>query len=148
MRAFVHYLYMQSAYGLTFLRLVTGGILFHAGYREVFKMGFAVRFFEQKGMILPHVVGPIVSVLDLVGGALLLAGLFTRYVAVVITVEYLLAAMATVYTLSLQHARFELTIVTGAIVLAMQGAGRFAADHPGRPWEPATDRRRGPPPAA
>lgn len=144
MRAFVHFLYMQSAYGLTFLRLVTGGILFHAGYREVFLMGFAVRFFEQKGWAIPYVLGPVVSLLDLVGGGLLLLGLFTRYAAVVLTVEYALAALATIATLGLQYARFELTILTAVIVIATQGAGRFGIDRPGRPWEPITDRRRSP----
>lgn len=142
MRPIFQWLFYHSAYGLTFLRIVLGAIFLYTGYFKFFHMGSAVYYFTSKGFPIPEIIGPLVSGVELIGGALLLAGAFTRYLGLIFAGEFLVATLFIAISKGLVLARFEFMVLTACIVLATQGAGRFAVDRPGRPWEPFSDRRR------
>lgn len=142
MKQFLKWLFHHSAWGLTFLRVVLGCIFLYTGFFKITQMDFAVLYFAQKGFPLPQVIGPFISVLELCGGALLLAGLFTRYLGLIFAGEFLVAMLVIALQKGVVVARFEFMILTTCIVLATQGAGRLAIDRPGRPWEPFSERRR------
>ncbi len=110
MKSILGTLNAQSAVALAILRVVMGIILVVAGYGKVFAGGFAIGFFGTLGIPLPQIAGPIVSFLELGGGILLIVGLFTRYVGVLFTLEFIVAAFAQAVILEkgIMGARLEL----------------------------------------
>ena len=143
MKLFVLWLYRHSGYGLALLRIIFGTLFFYSGYRKIFHLDFAVNFFANKGYPLPELIGPVLSILEFGGGFLLIIGMFSRYLGLLFTLEFLFQAAFLAMDKGFITARFEFILLTGAIMIATQGAGRFAVDKPGRAWEPNLERRRG-----
>ncbi len=117
-------------------RVVLGVIFLIAGYGKVFKGGFAVNGFRGLGVPLPELMGPVVSFLELGGGALLIVGLFTRYLGVLFSVQFVVASILIANVKGLMGARLEYVILVACLVLATHGAGTLALDRPGQKWEP------------
>ena len=142
MKQFFKWLFYHSAYGLTFLRVVLGGIFVFSGYLKIFQMNYAIYYLDQKGYPAPEIIGPLISYMELFGGIMLLVGIFVRQLGLIFALEFLIATLVIATSAGVALARFEFMILTSCIVLATQGAGRFAVDRPGRPWEPFSERRR------
>ena len=136
MKSFMRMLNSQSAVALAILRVVMGIIFVVWGYGKVFGGGYAIGFFTKAGIPLPEIAGPIVSFLELGGGILLIVGLFTRYLGLLFTIEFIVAAITIANLKGIMGARLEYMILIGAFLLATHGAGALAIDRPGRRWEP------------
>ncbi len=138
MKSLLRTLNAQSAVALAILRVVMGIILVVAGYGKVFGGGFAIGFFGKVGIPLPQIAGPFISFLELGGGILLIVGLFTRYLGVLLTIEFIVASIvqAAILEKGIMGPRLEYLLVVGAIILATHGAGALGIDRPGRRWEP------------
>lgn len=139
---FFTYLHHHSAWGITLLRFVVGGLIFFQGIIKTFVTGFGINYFTQLQIPLPWLVGPMISGLELVGGFMLLIGLFVRYLGAIFTLEFLMAGLVIAGERTIMSARLEYTILAGVVILTMQGAGAMAVDRQGRPWEPFSERRR------
>ncbi len=138
MKSILGTLNAQSAVALAILRVVMGIIFVVWGYGKVFGGGYAIGFFTKAGIPLPEIAGPIVSFMELGGGILLIVGLFTRYVGVLFTIEFIVAAItiANFSDKGIMGTRLEFMMLMGAIILVTHGAGALAIDRPGRRWEP------------
>ena len=122
---------------IAIVRVLMGLIFVTAGYAKVFKMGFAVELFRTRfGIPLPELFGPLVSVLELGGGVLLIVGLFTRYLGVLYTIEFIVASVIVASMSGPMGARTEYLLLAGAFLLATHGAGTLSLDRPGQRWEP------------
>ena len=117
-----------SGTGLALSRLLLGAILALAGYQKVFSGDFFVGGLGSMGFPVPEVLGPVVSVLELGGGVLLFMGLFTRHLAVLFTVEFIVASLVMVQMRGLMGARMEYLMVAAAFVLATSGPGILSLD--------------------
>lgn len=135
MRALLAILNSQSRLGVTALRVAMGVILLMSGYSKVFDKGFAVQSFQRMGVLMPEVSGPFISVLELLGGAALIVGLFTRILGVLFTIEFIVASYFMMNIRGLLGARLEWMLVVGAFVLATHGAGALGLDRSGRRWD-------------
>ena len=117
----------NRAYGLTLLRVVTGLILFFAGYGKVFKLGFSglITQFDKMGFILPQVVGPFIGLLELIGGAALVLGVWSRYLGVIFAIQFVVATYAklVMWNKDLASARIDILLVVVCLVIATSGAG-------------------------
>jgi putative oxidoreductase len=118
---------------LTVLRVVIGVVFFMHGYQKWFTMGIpgVTGFFTQIGAPLPRISSYVVATVELVGGAMLVLGAFTRLIAIPLMID-----MAT--AIILVHAKngffapkgveLVMTLMTGALVLALAGPGAASLD--------------------
>ena len=123
----------RRAWGITALRLVVGFAFLMHGWQKVFELGIpgVAGFFGMVGVPAPAAAATLVSLVELLGGAALLVGLFTRWVAVPLAVDMLVATLL----VHLQNGFFgpngyELTLILlgGAVALALAGPGALALD--------------------
>ncbi len=124
---------LSPDWALAVLRVVVGFTFLMHGWQKLFELGFAgtMEMFVQMSVPLPGLTGPLVSVVELVGGALLLIGLATRLAAIVLAIDMLVAVL-------LVHlaggffvpygVELVLLLLAGAVALVLGGPGAFALD--------------------
>jgi putative oxidoreductase len=129
----------SKSVGLAFVRLALGIVFTVSGVGKVFAAGpkasgidaFA-GMLTQLGVPLPTIAAWGVGLLELVGGMLLLVGLFTRVVAALLAVDMavamVLAHLPSGFVVS--NGGYEYTLVLGlvAIGLAFGGSGRISVE--------------------
>ncbi len=119
----------SRSYGTALLRIVTGLILLQGGYQMVFVTGLSALAtnFQTMGVPLPQLTAPLVGSLELIGGALLVCGIFTRYLGLIFAVEFVVTTYAKV---AMQQrpwddARLDVLLVVICLFLATNGGGAF-----------------------
>ena len=117
---------------LLLLRLGIGIIFIHHGYPKLFGSTRAtVQMFTHLGF--PAFAAYLVGVVELFGGILLIAGLFTRIAGLLIAGEMAVALWKVHHILSeplaVQTYEFPLACAVGAFTLACLGAGAISLDH-------------------
>jgi len=119
-----------QSWGLTVLRLVVGIVFFMHGYQKLLKMGIhgVAGFFGHLGIPFPIVAAVLVTLLEFVGGILLITGLATRIPAALLAIDMLVA----IFTVHMKNGffgmgvEFPLTLVAGLICLALAGGGALS----------------------
>ena len=121
-------------WGITALRLTVGFAFMMHGWQKLFEMGIpgVAGFFGQLGVPAPMMAATLVSFLELVGGAALLVGLLTRWVAIPLAIDALVAALLVHLPKGffVGSGGYELVLLlgVGAVALALTGSGAFAID--------------------
>ena len=77
------------------LRLMAGGVFFWEGVLKFVYTNQGVGRFTKLGFPAPGATASFVAVLEIVGGAMLIAGLLTRFMALAFVVEMLVAMLST-----------------------------------------------------
>ena len=120
-------------WGLTILRVVVGIVFIAHGAQKLFTFGLpaVVQMFGHMGIPAPSVLAPFVTLLEFVGGILLVVGLFTRWVALLIAIDMLVAILKVHLAGGFFLPRgyeFALTLMAASIALALTGPGAPALD--------------------
>ena len=121
------------------LRLATGIVLADAGIIKVFKQGdLAKSVMVKYGVPVAEVMGPFISFLELAGGIALIVGLFTRYLGVIFTVEFVVTTLLK-FKVGMEWpiyngAWIDLMLIGACLSLAANGAGMLSVDR-GRKWD-------------
>jgi len=120
-------------WGITVLRVMVGIVFLMHGWQKVFVYGFAgvQGAFGQMGIPMASVSGPFIALLELVGGILLIVGLFTRWVAILIALEMAFAALKVHLPGGFflpKGAEYAFTLCAANIALALAGPGAAALD--------------------
>jgi putative oxidoreductase len=126
----------QQGLALALLRAVIGVMLGYAGQQALFRGDLGVGELQALGVPLAGPLGPVLSAFALVGGLGLFVGLFTRVLALLFALEYVLLAGFNVNLQGVAAARLDLLLLAAMLVLATHGAGAYALDRPGQRWEP------------
>lgn len=120
-----------QACGLTILRIVVGIVFLVHGYQKLFHMGFhgVAGFFAHAGIPLPMVSAVVVTLVEFVGGILLIAGIGVRIAAALLAVDMAVAILP----VHLKHGfynpmgfEFPLTLLAATLCLALSGGGMFS----------------------
>jgi uncharacterized membrane protein YphA (DoxX/SURF4 family) len=74
------------------LRLVMGTILSVAGYMKLVAMAGTIEYFAKQGFPIPVATAWFITLLELCGGIALILGLFVRYLGLLYTIEFIVAA--------------------------------------------------------
>lgn len=88
MKSFAQKLH-NSNLGILCIRVALGIVFVHAGWLKVIDMPSTVGFFGAVG--IPALLAYAVSYIELIGGILLLAGVWTRYVGIALAVIMIVA---------------------------------------------------------
>jgi putative oxidoreductase len=83
------------------LRLMAGGVFLSEGILKFVYTNQGVGRFAKLGMPFPHETATFVGGLEIVGGLLLITGLFTRVIAIPFIIEMLVAIVSTKISLYL-----------------------------------------------
>lgn len=130
MRSYYVALGSQSSLALVLLRVMTAIVLFYHGYQKVFVIGLGnvANFFGQIGIPVSQITGPFIGLLELIGGALLFFGIYTRTLASLFTIEFIVATFAKWHLMDKGYAgsELELMILFSCLLLATNGAGRYS----------------------
>jgi putative oxidoreductase len=120
---------------LLLARLVIGMVLIAHGWQKLVTNGVAATAdgFEGMGVPVAPVSAVIVTVIEFLGGVLLVAGAATALVGVLVALEMLGAALVVHVEAGIlvSEGGWELVGAIGAAALALAaaGAGRFSVDH-------------------
>jgi putative oxidoreductase len=116
--------------GLLVLRAALGASFIFHGYPKLSDPAHALKAFQGYGF--PSYFAYISGILEVFGGGLLIAGLFTRGAALLLTIEVGLVLSRTVLPSVGIYAfgRYELPMLLGAMALALvtTGAGSISID--------------------
>ena len=124
-----------NQWSLTLLRVVLGVIFLYHGYLKLFAPGGftgTVGFLTALKIPLPHYAALFISLVEFVGGILLLIGLLTRGASVLLFIEMLVAFFKVHIKLGLvisQQAygyEFIMLILAVLVVIMANGPGRFS----------------------
>lgn len=126
-----HPLTSRADLGLTVLRIGLGIVFLMHGWQKLFQMGIpgVSGFFDTVGIPAPMLVASAIIALELIGGAALLIGLFTRWVALAFAAEMLVAALLVHLPggfFAPDGIEMVLLPLAGSIALALAGPGAYA----------------------
>ncbi len=119
--------------GLAILRLALGVVFVAHGAQKVFVYGIdgVAEGFAGMGIPLPGLTAALVAFAELLGGAALVIGLFTRVSASLLAVTMagalFIAHLPAGFFLPNGY-EFVLALMGGAVALALIGAGSYSAD--------------------
>ena len=124
----------QINIGLAILRVIVGAIFVAHGGQKIFVYGFdgVASSFGQMGIPMAGIVGPFVALVELFGGLALITGLLTRLASF----GLLSTMVVAILQVHLKNGffnpggvEFPLSLLGGAAVLAIAGAGKFSIDN-------------------
>jgi putative oxidoreductase len=123
----------RAAWGLTVLRVMMGIVFLVHGYTKVFVWGLdgTAQGFAQMGIPLAGIAGPMVALLELLGGTALLIGLATRWVSIPLAVTMLVATLqvhAPNGFATQGGAELTLVLFSALVALALAGGGKLSVD--------------------
>ncbi|MCB0192383.1 MAG: DoxX family protein [Anaerolineae bacterium] len=125
---------ISPEWGIAILRIVVGIVFLVHGYQKLFLMGFGgvAGFFGSLGIPLPMVAAIVVTLLEFFGGLALILGLFSRWIAIPLAIDMLVAIgtvhLANGFSVSNGGYEFVLTLMAASITLALAGSGALSID--------------------
>jgi putative oxidoreductase len=121
---------LAPGWGVTVVRVTVAVILIAAGWQKAGDIAAVASGFARLGIPAPGVAAPLVVGLEVVGGALLLVGLLSRWVALAVAFQFVVATFYVKWAAQgFGAARLDLVILTAAILVILDGPGRAAIDN-------------------
>lgn len=129
--------FTKRDWGLLLLRLMVGWVFLSEGIQKfLFPGALGVGRFEKIGIPIPTFSGPFVGVVEIVCGALLIAGLWTTLAAVPLLIDIVVAIGATKFPMLLKQGfwaamhegRTDFCMLLGLVVILLLGAGNLSLD--------------------
>ncbi len=122
-----------QGWGITVLRLAVGIVFLMHGGQKLFILGFAgvAAFMGSLGIPAPALAGPLVALVEFLGGLALLLGLRARWAAALLAMDMLVAIL----TVHLPNGfflpkgfEFAMTLLAANLALVFLGSGEASVD--------------------
>jgi uncharacterized membrane protein YphA (DoxX/SURF4 family) len=126
-----------SSKAILLIRVLVGWVFLSEGVQKfLFPDALGVGRFTKIGIPSPQIMAPFVGVVEIVCGALLLFGLFTRLAAVPLLIDICVALYSTKivtfakngFWSTLHEARTDVSMLLGLIFLLLVGGGAWSLD--------------------
>ncbi len=120
------------------IRFLVGSVFLSEGIQKfLFADELGVGRFTKIGIPAPEIMAPFVGTVEIVGGVLLLAGLFSRLAAVPLLISMLVAIATTKlgllttkgFWVMAHEARTDWSMILSLLFLLIVGAGPLSLDH-------------------
>jgi uncharacterized membrane protein YphA (DoxX/SURF4 family) len=127
----------RTAKAVLLIRILVAWVFLSEGIQKfLFPDSLGVGRFVKIGIPWPQVMAPLVGVVEIVCGALLLVGLFTRLASIPLLIDICVALYSTkIVTLAkngmwstLHEARTDVSMLLGLIFLTLVGGGTLSLD--------------------
>jgi len=124
---------IQQQFGIAILRILAGIVFVAHGAQKIFVFGLGGvgGAFAQMGVPMPTVTGPLIGLIELLGGVALIVGLFTRVAAILLACD-MLGAIVLVHAAGgfflPSGLEFVLMLFAAAITLLFAGPGALSVD--------------------
>jgi putative oxidoreductase len=127
----------QAPRATILVRLLVGCVFLSEGIQKfLFPEALGVGRFIKIGIPSPQFFAPFVGVVEIVGGALLIAGLLTRLAAIPLIIDIAVAIVTTTFPMvansgfwaTAHEARVEFCMLLGSIFLLIVGSGPLSVD--------------------
>ena len=118
------------------VRIIAGIIMAAHGFQKLQAgPGNFGEFLAQLGVPLPTLMGYVVTLVELVGGILLIVGLFSRLAALLLTIDLVVAILLVKVNVGLiapaqqgAGAELDLALIAGFLVILFAGPGSLSLD--------------------
>lgn len=119
------------------IRFIVGAVFLSEGIQKfLYSAELGAGRFVKIGIPFPYIMGPFVGVTEIVCGALILLGLFTRLAAIPLIINMLVAISSTKIPILLKNgfwsmahdSRTDFAMLLGSIFLLITGAGLWSLD--------------------
>ena len=127
----------QAPAAVILIRLIVGGVFLSEGIQKfLYPDALGVGRFTKIGIPAPEILAPFVGVCEIACGVLFLLGFLTRFAAITMIID-MLVAISTTKTPILQkegfwsmahEARTDWSMLLGSIFLSIVGAGAWSVD--------------------
>jgi putative oxidoreductase len=119
-------------------RVIVGIIMAAHGLQKLTQMGpgnFGGQMLAGMGVPLPVFTGYVVTFVELLGGILLIVGLFSRLAALLLTIDLVVAILLVKVNVGFLSgssgtgAELDLALIAGLLVVLLAGPGKLSLDH-------------------
>jgi putative oxidoreductase len=115
--------------GLFFIRAATGLVFFMHGWMKIQNIAMINGFFSNK-LGLPVGTGTCLAIIEVVGGVMLILGVWTRIAGVVLGIEMLVAIFMTLPSnTAFGSHELEILLMASSFGVALAGAGKVRLTH-------------------
>ena len=123
-----------QAWGATVLRVIIGVVFLVHGLQKLFVTGITgvAGFLTQMGVPLPMTAAVVVTAIEVVCGVALISGFLTRWTAIPLAIEMLLAGAVVRWSAGFflpNGYEFALTLLASCAALSLLGPGVYALDN-------------------
>ncbi|MFZ0953808.1 MAG: DoxX family protein [Candidatus Sulfotelmatobacter sp.] len=123
----------SQSWGTALLRIMVGIVFLMHGRQKLFVFGFhgVAGMFGHIGIPFPAFFAPAVTLLEFVGGAALVFGLFTRWISLLLAFDMLVAVLAVKLKGGFMGSggfEFELLLLVASLSIALTGPGAASLD--------------------
>ena len=128
---------LRFSQSIILIRIMLSCVFISEGIQKfLFSESLGVGRFVKIGIPLPEIMAPFVGIVEIVGGGLILLGLFTRIAAIPLTISMLVAIFTTKIPILVEkgfwamahEARTDWSMILGLIFLLVVGSGHWSVD--------------------
>jgi len=121
-----------SSWGLTILRVVVGVVFLMHGWQKLFVMHVSGvgGFLGHLGVPAPALAAWVLTLVEFLGGAALILGLFARWAAWLLAIDMVMAMLLVHFKNGFFYpgVEFALTLLAANLALALTGPGAVSVD--------------------
>jgi putative oxidoreductase len=120
------------------VRVIAGIIMLAHGWQKLTEMGpgnIGGQMLAGLGVPLPVFTGYVVTLVELIGGILLIVGFLSRLAALLLTIDLVIAILLVKVNVGFLSgssgtgAELDLALIAGFLVILFAGPGRLSVDH-------------------